>query len=82
MRRNKKNVEKNVNEEIIETMYEGLKENKNVFGNMLKVARKYKGYTQQDVAKNIGVDVSTISRYESGQYTPSYDKFKKLLKVL
>ncbi len=39
--------------------------------NKLKVARAEQDYTQEDLAKRIGVSRQTINAIEAGRYTPS-----------
>lgn len=44
------------------------------FGNNLKRARKAKGLSQENLAKVIGKNVSTIARFESGKLSPSAEE--------
>lgn len=39
--------------------------------NKLKMARAEQDYTQEDLAKRIGVSRQTINAIEAGRYTPS-----------
>lgn len=48
----------------------------------LKACRERKGYTQESFAKKIGVDRSTVSKWESGEMLPRTDRLKKLSKLL
>lgn len=48
----------------------------------LKELRKERGYTQKELAEKIGVDTSSISKYEKGVAVPSFDVVKKTAKVL
>jgi repressor LexA len=52
------------------------------FSQRLKEARLAKGYTQQEVADQIGVAKSTYSGYENGFREPDVPKIKKLINVL
>lgn len=46
------------------------------FGLRLKDLRKTAGYSQQEVANRLGLDVSTIKRYESNTLLPPVDKLE------
>lgn len=48
----------------------------------LKEIRKAKGYTQKELAEIVGVDTSSISKYEKGVAEPSYVVLKKLASAL
>lgn len=48
----------------------------------LKEIRKEKGFTQKDLADAIGVDISSISKYETGVSFPSMEVTRKLADVL
>ena len=48
----------------------------------LKELRKAKGYTQKELAEIIGVDTSSISKYEKGVAEPSFEVVKKLASAL
>ena len=74
--------ERKAAEETLEVLYESIKNNKEVFGNAVRLSRKMKGLTQSQIAKKVGVDVSQISRYEHGETIPTKNNFYKLLKVL
>lgn len=52
------------------------------FGDKLKEARKNKGLTQQELAKQIGVAKSTLAGYEKGNREPDVFKIKGLIKAL
>jgi transcriptional regulator with XRE-family HTH domain len=41
-------------------------------GQRIKAARRYRGYTQEDLAKIIGVHYNTISNLESGKTELSF----------
>jgi transcriptional regulator with XRE-family HTH domain len=44
------------------------------FGQKLKILREEKKLTQKELAKKINVSAKTISRYESGESKPRYNK--------
>ncbi len=50
--------------------------------NTLKVMRVKKNYTQTKLAQLVGIDQTTVSKYEKQQIKPSLDKVKKLAEVL
>lgn len=52
------------------------------FCDQLKNARLSMGYTQQTVAKALGVTTSTYCGYEIGKRKPDVEKIKKLAKIL
>lgn len=52
------------------------------FEDRLKEARKFKGLTQEQLGKLIGVKKATISSYESGNSQPDVYKIVKLLEAL
>lgn len=47
----------------------------------LEAARRNKGLTQEDAAKALGVDVSTIRNYESGRSYPNVVILKRIENV-
>ena len=49
---------------------------------LIKAARQRNGYTQDDLAKRLGVSQVTIWAWEQGKYYPSGDLFIKLIKDL
>ena len=49
----------------------------NLFNENLKKARLERGYSQKEVAENIGVAKSTYSLYESGNREPNVETIKK-----
>jgi transcriptional regulator with XRE-family HTH domain len=49
-----------------------------VFGERLKQIRVEKGFTQDEVAKHLGLARPTITQYEKGLYDPSIDTINKL----
>ncbi len=54
----------------------------NIFGNRLKELRKSRGYTQQELAKLIGVSASSIGMYEQGRREPENAVLSKICQVL
>lgn len=48
----------------------------------LKEIRTTKGFTQKELAEKVGVDTSSISKYETGVAEPSYEVLMKLARVL
>ncbi|MBE6976250.1 MAG: helix-turn-helix transcriptional regulator [Ruminococcaceae bacterium] len=54
----------------------------NVFGTRLKKLRLSKGLSQADLAAQLRILPTTISRYEQGQREPSLDILRELAKCL
>ena len=54
----------------------------NDFGKKLKVLRKAKGLTQEQLAELADVHEKHISKLELGLYKPSYNTLKKIFKAL
>ena len=54
----------------------------NVFGKKLKLIRKSKGLTQEQLAELADVHEKHISKLELGLYKPSYDTLQKIYKAL
>lgn len=52
------------------------------FNENLKKAREHKGYTQKEMAEQIGVAKSTYSLYESGGREPNVLTIKKIADLL
>lgn len=52
------------------------------FGEKLREAREFRGYTQQQIADNMGIDKSTYCGYETGKRQPDVQKIKALSKIL
>ena len=44
--------------------------------------RKEKGFTQEELAKKLGLNNKTISRYERGERNPSLDAIGRIAEVL
>jgi transcriptional regulator with XRE-family HTH domain len=51
------------------------------FGDKVKKLRKGKGFSQQELAKLVGVHYSHIGRYERGDSEPSIATVKKIAEV-
>lgn len=51
-------------------------------GDKLRKARQGMKLTQEDVAKKIGVDYSTVSKWESNSSSPSIEKLRALALML
>lgn len=52
------------------------------FGEKLREARELRGYTQQQIADNMGIDKSTYCGYETGKRQPDVQKIKVLSRIL
>ena len=52
------------------------------FGERLALARKEKGYTQEQLASLIGIAKSTLTGYEKGNREPDILKIKKIIEIL
>lgn len=52
------------------------------FSQRLSLIRKDKGFTQQQMADTIGIHVSQIKRYESGETQPSLEVLRKIALAL
>lgn len=52
------------------------------FSDRLKAARIEKGYTQDQLANQIGIAKSTLSGYENGTREPDFFKIKKISEIL
>ena len=48
------------------------------FGDNLRQLRLKKGYTQEQVAKALGINRTTYTKYETGVTQPSLEQLKKL----
>ena len=48
----------------------------------IRQCRTLKGWTQEQLARNIGVSLNTVQRWESGKTLPSSLAMEKLQKVL
>ena len=52
------------------------------FGSNIKLARNSKGYSQENLAKALGINRSTIARYESGEILPNAEQIAKICEEL
>lgn len=53
-----------------------------IFTERLKELRKEKGYTQQQIADEIGVNRGSYSNWEKGKREPSFENLIKLADLL
>jgi putative transcriptional regulator len=53
-----------------------------LFADKIRQCRVLKGWTQEQLARNIGVSLNTVQRWESGKNLPSPLAMEKLQKVL
>ena len=51
-------------------------------GTKIRILRKTKGYTQQDLADLLGVQRATISNYEVGRRAPHIKELERIAKLL
>lgn len=59
-----------------------MNESKKNFGELLREARKNKGWTQKRLADEMGVTVALISHYENGYRTPKPETLEKFSAAL
>ena len=52
------------------------------FGKWIKQQRKYYGMSQTELANDVGVCQNTISDWERGEQTPTFDKAQDIVKAL
>lgn len=52
------------------------------FSEQLKIARKKKGYTQEQIADIMGITKSTYCGYETGKRQPDVTKIKQIANIL
>lgn len=52
------------------------------WGRRIRAFRKLKGYTQEGLAKDIGVSVSILGEIERGSRTPANEMLEKISDVL
>lgn len=48
----------------------------------IRILRKEKGWTQEQLADAVGVKRAVISKYESGMVSPSFDMIQKIAAAL
>jgi putative transcriptional regulator len=53
-----------------------------VFKDILKYCRQRKGWTQEQLARSVGVSLNTVQRWESGKTHPSPLAMEKLQLLL
>ena len=68
--------------EVVNAMVNDKSNNKIFIGNKIKIQRKQKGYTQEQLAEMLNVSTHTISRYECGRNFPSHEHMLQLSKIL
>lgn len=68
--------------EAVNAMVNDKPNNKIFIGNKIKIQRKQKGYTQEQLAEMLNVSTHTISRYECGKNFPSHEHMLQLSKIL
>ena len=56
--------------------------NEKSLGQSIKTQRKFRKMTQAELAKQCGVSVLSIIRYEKDERSPSFDTLKKIAEVL
>ena len=56
--------------------------NNKIFGEKLRLARKAKGLTQQQVAEMADIDEKHLSRIENGKFFPTFNTLNRLLAAL
>lgn len=49
-----------------------------IYSSKIKEARKFKGLSQEELAKKAGISVMSIRRYESGERIPNEDTLQKI----
>lgn len=54
----------------------------NELGRRIKLARELAGFSQEDVAKKLGVTKQTVSTYETGNVDPKSSQLLKIAEVL
>ncbi len=56
--------------------------NNKIFGEKLRLARRAKGLTQQEVAEMADIDEKHLSRIENGKFFPTFNTLNRLLVAL
>lgn len=51
-------------------------------GKRIKKIREEKGFTQQQLADELGISIHTVSKYEQGQREPSMEIMNKIANIL
>lgn len=57
-------------------------DNKKLLGKRIKEIRKSSGFTQEELAEKINIDITTLSGIESGRHFPSLVTLEKIAKTL
>lgn len=57
-------------------------DNKKLLGQRIKTLRKVKGYTQEQLAEEIGIETNSLSAIESGRHFPSLVTLEKISQQL
>ena len=55
---------------------------KKLLGKRIKDFRKSKGFTQEYIAEQIGIESTSISNIENGKYYPTAENLERIIKVL
>ncbi|PYZ91576.1 transcriptional regulator [Salipaludibacillus keqinensis] len=53
-----------------------------IWGRRIRAFRKLKGYTQEDLARSVGVSVSVLGEIERGTRKPGEDLLKRVTSAL
>lgn len=53
-----------------------------LFSSRLKQLREERKITQEYLAKSVGVDISTVKRWERGEFGPDFKKLEKIAQTL
>lgn len=67
------------NKKALNKKADAIKEN---FATIVRDLRTAKGYSQEQLAKLIGVDRKTINRIENGHFSPNLENLVKIFEVL
>lgn len=51
-------------------------------GNVIRVARKNRGFTQQEIAEQYGIAKNTICNWEKGNHEPSFRVVFEILEMM
>lgn len=52
------------------------------FAETMRQCRKFRGYTQRQLAKRSGINVTSINQYETGKTIPSIDRYVDIMNAL
>ena len=53
-----------------------------LFSSRLKQLRKERKITQEQLSNSVGVDISTVKRWERGEFGPDFEKLVKIAMAL